>query len=123
MMSRVCVSASASELRNATHTDGNCPPAVAFERISSMMFVRQRALVCRACRPASMHLDPWRLQQASHIHEPPEDERGNDADDDQDQRKRSAVCVLAALERAAVRVQRKHCRVIERTTAGDQQDV
>ena len=26
------------ELKNAVHTEGNCPPAVAFERISSMMF-------------------------------------------------------------------------------------
>ncbi len=48
-MITVCDTASASELKNAFQTEGNCAPDVAFERSSSTKSVRHRKRKLSRC--------------------------------------------------------------------------
>ena len=64
-MIAVCDSASTSELRNAIHTDGNWPPAVALERISSTMFgCPEEAIVGEMELPADERREQRRARRA-----------------------------------------------------------
>src|SRR5271163_158201 len=71
----------------------------------------------------SVHFDAGTLQESLQVEEPPSQQCGGDADDDQKQRECGAIAILAAGKCPPIDIKREDGRVVKGATFGEQENV